>query len=276
MLPEVSPQLVFAPFISAVAASLQCWRGGCIFFNLFWSWHISVSVWECVSQLCLHSLLVSCQQLSSNPPNSSFVSLQLTKVFECFHVSLSVFRSRKCQTRIKELGKTYKNLWGLKLKTFGVLLGKHRVPWSPIWKGDPRQHGADERANHLKDEALRSSESSSESSPHHALTPPPTATLLIVNTGDVAQTHQQNQSSKSSCHLPRHLSRKKDVVANAEWPAFPSDDHTEGAENIRSTSLWSHRGHFLIPHTFGYPLQTSSPARRNHFWITSWDLLVRN
>lgn len=83
-------------------------------------------------------------------------------------------------------------------------------------------------------------------------------------------------SSKGSCHKsrirvsdgPRMVWRKRDLVAKAERPAIPSDDH---AGNIPSTSPWSsHRGHFFIPHTFGYPLQTSIPARRNGFWITSW------
>lgn len=99
----------FFPRLCSQSALFMC----CSIFNRY----MSVFRSEDVS----HSSVFSLLHLLSKPQNGFFVSQRLTKVFECFHILLSAFRSRKCQTRIKEMGKRGQIE---PAKTFGVLLGK--------------------------------------------------------------------------------------------------------------------------------------------------------
>lgn len=186
--------------------------------------------------------LVSCQQLSSNPPNSSFVSLQLTKVFECFHVSLSVFRSRKCQTRIKGLGKTYKNLWGLKLNPPKHLASSsENIAFLEV-AFEKRIHDNTEQRRDRTTSRMRrcGPQSRPQSRPltmlsHHPPPPPFLSSTPAMWPKLISRTRAAKVPviyPKSGSQMVRRRWRKKDVVANAERPAFPSDEHTEGAEKV--------------------------------------------
>lgn len=156
--PEVSNeflQSVFCSFFPRRCSQSALFMCCSICFNR----HMSVSHSSAFSLCWFHFIIfyIFCQSLKmvslcrSNWPKWLSVS-----IFYCLHLGAG---------NVKRGSKKWENV-----VEWNVLLGKDRAPWSRVSKEDSQQHEADERPNHLKDEALRSVESS----PRHGLTQPPT------------------------------------------------------------------------------------------------------